>query len=131
VPNAEVANNAIVNYTREPQRRMVFEVGVSYDSDLDRTEQILLAAAANDERVAKDPAPQAFVASLADSSVVFSVRAWAKQADYWPARFALLKRIKQALDEAGIAIPFPQSEVRVLNNRIKLTQVEDREREAA
>lgn len=131
VPNSEVAGSAIVNYSREPQRRMVFEVGVSYDSDLDRSEKILLDSAAQDDRVLKEPAPQAFVSSLADSSVVFTVRAWAAQSDYWPARFAMLKRIKQSLDEAGIGIPFPQSEVRVLNNRIKLAQVDERERDAA
>lgn len=131
VPNAEVANSAIVNYSREPNRRMVFEVGVSYDADLDRTEQILRESAAADERVLDEPAPQAFVSSLADSSVVFTVRAWAAQSDYWPTRFAMLKRIKQTLDEAGIGIPFPQSEVRVLNSKIKLAQIDEREREAA
>ncbi|MCK7592263.1 mechanosensitive ion channel family protein [Pseudomarimonas salicorniae] len=127
VPNSEVASDAIINYTREPQRRMVFEVGVSYDADLDQAEEVLLKAAREDDRILADPGPQAFVSALGDSSVNFTVRAWAKQADYWPARFALLKRIKQRLDDAGIGIPFPQREVRVLNSKIKLAQVGERE----
>lgn len=131
MPNAEVANNAIINYSRDPQRRMVFEVGVSYDADLDQTEQVLLEAAAADDQVLKEPAPQAFVSTLGDSSVVFTVRAWAKQEAYWPTRFALLKRIKQALDQAKIAIPFPQTEMRLLDGRIKLARADAAERKAA
>ena len=131
VPNAEVANASIVNFSREPQRRMVFEVGVSYNTDLDRCEQVLLKAAAADEQIVQEPAPQAFVSSLGDSAVVFTVRAWAEQDNYWPARFALLKRIKQHLDAENIAIPFPQTEMRLLDGRLKLAHRESDERQAA
>lgn len=131
VPNAEVANQAIINYSRKPHRRMVFDVGVSYDADLDQCEQVLLNAAKDDERIVAEPAPQAFVTSLGDSSVVFTVRAWASQQDYWPARFALLKRIKQRLDRAKIAIPFPQREMRLIDGRLQLARHDSEDRQAA
>ena len=120
LPNSVVANDAMENLSRDELRRMVFEVGVGYGDDLDQCEQVLLEAIGEDERLRQDPAPQVFVSSLGDSAVVFTVRAWAEQSDYWPARFALLKRIKQRLDQAGIQIPFPQSDVHLIDGKLRV-----------
>jgi small conductance mechanosensitive channel len=65
----------------------------------------------NDPRVLKDKDIIIGVVALADSSVNFNVRPWVKTEDYWPAYYDLMQGIKEALDENGIEIPFPQMDV--------------------
>jgi small conductance mechanosensitive channel len=69
----------------------------------------------NDERILSDPAPQIAVSELADSSVNFVVRPWVKKEDYWAVRFDLLRSVKEAFDENGIEIPFPQRSVHMVS----------------
>lgn len=56
----------------------------------------------------KDPAPQVVVGELADSSVNFSMRVWAKSEDYWSVYFDMHEQVKKLFDAKGISIPFPQ-----------------------
>jgi small conductance mechanosensitive channel len=66
-----------------------------------------------DERVLKDPAPLIAVLALADSSVNFAVRPWAKATDYWGVFFDVQERVKKRFDQEGISIPFPQQDVHI------------------
>ncbi|GGB03655.1 small-conductance mechanosensitive channel MscS [Agarivorans gilvus] len=111
VPNAAVLGGNIVNYSTHATRRIDLVVGVSYKADLAQTKQVLRAVCEADSRVLKDPDITVAVLELADSSVNFVVRPWVNSGDYWPARFDLMENIKNALDEAGIEIPFPQMDV--------------------
>jgi small conductance mechanosensitive channel len=63
------------------------------------------------DKVLKDQGIQVAVLELADSSVNFVVRSWANTADYWDVYFDLTQSIKLALDENGIAIPYPQMDI--------------------
>ena len=67
--------------------------------------------AGNDSRILVDPAPSISLAELADSSVNFNVRPWVQAADYWGVRSDLLKKVKEAFDQHGISIPYPQQDV--------------------
>lgn len=111
VPNSSILGGNIVNYSRKPTRRIDLIIGVSYSADLAKTKAVLEAVVTANAFVLKDPAVQVAVAELADSSVNFVVRPWVNGSDYWPARFELMEQIKNALDEAGIEIPFPQIDV--------------------
>jgi small conductance mechanosensitive channel len=66
-------------------------------------------------RILSDPAPKIAVAELADSSVNFVVRPWVKKEDYWDVKFDLTRKIKEAFDENGIEIPFPQRAVHMIS----------------
>jgi small conductance mechanosensitive channel len=68
----------------------------------------------DDTRILSDPAPQIAVSELADSSVNFVVRPWVKKEDYWGVKFDLTRKIKEAFDENGIEIPFPQRTVHTI-----------------
>ena len=70
-----------------------------------------------------DPATTIAVAELADSSVNLVFRPWVKTADYWAVRFDLTENIKNALDEAGISIPFPQQDVHLFVDKEEAAQV--------
>ncbi len=108
IPNGQLANGNIVNYNAEPIRRENYIVGIGYGSNIKKAKDILLAICSEDERILKDPAPEVYVNSLGDSSVDLTLRFWAKNEEFWPARFHLIEQSKLRFDAAGIEIPFPQ-----------------------
>jgi small conductance mechanosensitive channel len=111
IPNAQIWNSPIVNFSSEPTRRIDLTVGVSYDADLRQTRSVLESVLAAETRILEKPAPVIAVAELADSAVLFKVRPWVKTADYWAVLFALTEATKNALDDADIGIPYPQMDV--------------------
>lgn len=113
VPNGNLSNGIITNYNRQPTRKVVFDVGVDYDADLQKAREILLTLA-DDPRVMADPAPVAVVSTLGDSSITLSLRVWVKTADYWDVLFMFNEKARDSLRTAGIDIPFPQRVIRVV-----------------
>lgn len=111
VPNAQITNDSITNYSREELRRIDLVVGVSYSADLLKTKEILEQVVKADSRVLEEPALNIQVNELGASSVDFIVRPWVNVADYWPTRWDLNREIKMALDKNGIGIPFPQMDI--------------------
>ncbi|RUO18260.1 mechanosensitive ion channel family protein [Aliidiomarina haloalkalitolerans] len=111
VPNSRITGSEITNFSEEPTRRVDLVIGVSYKADLKKTKEVLMDVITNDERVLKDPAPRVAVTALSDSSVDLIVRPWVNSSDYWPVYWDLMERIKNALDENGIGIPYPQMDV--------------------
>jgi len=111
VPNGQVMNSVITNYSANDQRRVDMVVGVSYDDNLDKVRATLEDLIAADDRILDDPACTIAVAELADSSVNFVVRPWVKSGDYWGVKFDLTEAIKKRFDKEGIAFPFPQQDV--------------------
>ncbi len=107
LPNGAIANGNIINYTAEGKMRVDTVIGVSYDSDIKKTKEVLLEVLTSNPKVLKDPAPSVNVLELADSSVNFAVRPFCKPEDYWEVYFATHEGCKLALDKAGIEIPFP------------------------
>ena len=67
-----------------------------------------------DERVLAEPAPLVAVSELADSSVNFVVRPWARTSDYWGVYYAMMENVKKEFDAAGISIPYPTSDVHII-----------------
>jgi small conductance mechanosensitive channel len=111
VPNGAIIGGNITNYSARPTRRVDMVFSVSYDDDLRKARQILEEIIAADERVLKDPAPVIAVGALAESSIDFLVRPWAKTEDYWQLLWDTTETVKHRFDEAGISIPFPQVDV--------------------
>ena len=108
IPNGQLSNGNVVNYNAEPIRRENYIVGISYNSNIKTAKDILLEICEADDRILKDPAPEVYVDSLADSSVNLTLRFWAPNEVFWPARFNVIESSKLRFDEAGIEIPFPQ-----------------------
>lgn len=107
VPNGAMANGNIINYTAEGKIRVDTTVGVDYGSDIRKTKEVLLEMLIANPKVLQDPAPSVNVEELADSSVNLAVRPFCKPEDYWDVYFATIEGIKEALDKAGIEIPYP------------------------
>ncbi|MEL7297662.1 MAG: mechanosensitive ion channel domain-containing protein [Pseudomonadota bacterium] len=113
VPNSNVTNGAITNFSAMDTRRIDLVIGVGYDDDLRLAREVLQKVIDAETRILKDPGTTIAVSELGASSVDFVVRPWVKTSEYWPVRFALTENIKLALDEAGISIPYPQRDVHI------------------
>ena len=116
VPNRQIMESIITNYSAHATRRVDLVIGVSYDDDIDQVRQTIQELVDADERIHPEPACQIVVAELADSSVNFFVRPWVATADYWPVKFDLTEAVKKRFDELGIRIPYPQRDVRIIKH---------------
>jgi small conductance mechanosensitive channel len=114
VPNQQLWGRAILNYTRNPNRRVDVPVGISYGDDVNAALALLLEKMSADPRVQAEPVPQTMVMGLGDSSVDLNLRCWTTKEDYWALKFDLTRNAKLWLDEAGISIPFPQRDVHLI-----------------
>jgi small conductance mechanosensitive channel len=120
IPNGQLSDNKVTNYSYEPTRRNNMTVGISYDSDIKKSREVLLNIVNSDERVLKDPAPVVYVEGLGDNSVDLSLRFWANQADYWGLHFDTIEKLKTELEDAGVSFPFPQRDVHLYNMNKKV-----------
>ncbi|WP_343487530.1 mechanosensitive ion channel domain-containing protein [Allomuricauda sp. d1] len=116
IPNGQLSNGNIVNYNAEPIRRDNYKVGIGYGSNIKEAKDILLQICAENETILNEPEPQVVVDALADSSVNLSLRWWAKNEDFWDAKFYIHEQTKLRFDKAGIEIPFPQRVMHSIKN---------------
>ncbi len=113
IPNGAIANNALINFSTQPTRRVDTVFGISYDDDLKQAKQILQNLIDADERILRDPEPQIFINALGDNSVDIGTRTWVEAANYFPVLWELTENAKLAFDEAGITIPYPQRDMHI------------------
>lgn len=111
IPNSELWNKPIINFHRHPVRRFELLIGIGYDDDMADARRELLSLAQEDDRILRDPEPQAFVSSLDDSSVGIGLRVWCNTGDYLAVSWDLTEKAKARFDDVGINIPYPQREV--------------------
>ena len=116
VPNAQIMNSIITNFSANETRRVDLVIGISYNDDIDKTRTIIQELINADNRILKDPACLVAVSELADSSVNIAVRPWVKTADYMSVKFGLTEAIKKRFDKEGISFPFPQQDVHIIKD---------------
>ena len=111
VPNSQIMDSIITNYSANDTRRVDMVVGVSYDDDLDEVRRTIQDLIAKENRILQEPECTIAVSALADSSVNFVIRPWVRAEDYWGVTFDLTEAIKKRFDKEGISFPFPQQVV--------------------
>ncbi len=111
IPNSMITSDVVVNFTRSGTRRLDLSYGVSYQADLKRAKEILKELVESDSRIFSDPAPLIAVGELRDSSVTVVCKVWCKEEDYWSIYYRMQEAVKEAFDQAGISIPYPQLDV--------------------
>ena len=107
VPNAKVLGDVILNLSGQKTRRIEINFTVGYGEDLSAARAVLAGVAEAHEKVLPDPAPWTGVTGLLDSAVQITLHAWVKSEDWWQTQADLMQGGKEAIDEAGIEIPFP------------------------
>ena len=116
VPNGTLANSSMTNVTAQDKRLLELLVGISYEADMKQAKAILERVMEADPMVLKDEERFAFVSRLDDSAVTIGCRMWVKTGEYWKCRWRMTEAIKEALDDAGIEIPYGQVDVHIRNS---------------
>jgi potassium-dependent mechanosensitive channel len=112
IPNATLISEKLMNWTlSDPWRRIEISIGVAYGSDLQKVIEILLAVAAADSNVLKDPAPAVVFQGFGESALNFGLRVWTLVQANLDTKSRLSIALLQALHEAGIEMPFPQRDL--------------------
>ncbi|MFL9458252.1 mechanosensitive ion channel family protein [Tolypothrix bouteillei VB521301_2] len=114
IPNSELFTNSITVNTAFENRRIEYDVGIGYGDDIDRAKQLMLEAIHSVDSVLKDPAPDALVVELAESTVNIRARWWIKpprRADDLTSRDQVISKIKNKLVKNGIDLPFPTRQI--------------------
>ncbi|MCA0027019.1 MULTISPECIES: mechanosensitive ion channel domain-containing protein [unclassified Mesorhizobium] len=106
-PNSTLWNQPVRNFSRNGVRRGDITLSIGSWNDIDRAQKTLLAIAAAERRIKREPAPTAFVAALGESTVSITLRYWTSSADFFAAQADLTKRAKQEFDRERISIPLP------------------------
>ncbi len=114
IPNGTITASVLVNYSREEKRRVDLTFTISYDSDIAKAKDVLLAVAESNPDIFADPAPVIGVAAHQDSSILLDLKVWCETSRYYDVRYYLEEQVKLAFDEANITIPYPQMDVRVI-----------------
>ncbi|XOY57013.1 MAG: mechanosensitive ion channel family protein [Rhodobacterales bacterium] len=111
IPNSQVWGNTIVNYSAYDSRRAEWVFGVGYGADLKLAEETIRRTILSDPRSRTEPEPFIQVNNLGDFSVDFLVRVWCSSADFFQYQADMKRQVKEALDAAGVEIPFPTRKV--------------------
>ncbi len=114
VPNGTITTSVIVNYSQENLRRVDCVFGISYDSDIAKAKDVLLAVAASCPNVMKEPPPVCGVSDHGESAIVLDLKVWCETSVYYDVKYYLEEQVKLSFDEANITIPYPQMDVRVI-----------------
>lgn len=112
VPNNQLWNSAVTNYSRHERRRMDLPIGIDYKNDPAIAIRALTELINADPRVLKIPAALVVVSDHAESAVMLKIRFWVKTPDYWAVRWDICQQLKPTLDAIGFSIPFPVRQLR-------------------
>jgi len=113
-PNSCIWGTPLKNYTRNGKRRMEISIGIAYSDPVETAFAVMRDIINAEHRFLKDPAPQVILQSIEDNSVKITIRAWAEIQDYWNIYWDINKIIKTKIEEAGLHVPLPQRDVRIV-----------------
>ncbi|SFC64520.1 small conductance mechanosensitive channel [Alkalibacterium subtropicum] len=114
VPNGNLSNSGIVNYSVHDTRRVDFTFGVGYETNNAHVLQTLQRIVLKHPSVLLDPEPFIRLSGHGDSAVEYTVRVWTRAEDYWGVHFDILEEVKTTFDEENISIPYPQMAVHTI-----------------
>lgn len=117
LPNSTVLKGNITNYTALAIRRCDMKFSVAYGSDMDKVEKVLKEVASNHPQVLKSMKVNVYMDSHDNSSIVYSVKCWANNGDYYGVMHSMPRLVYDAFEKEGIAIPFNQLDVHISNDK--------------
>lgn len=117
MPNSTVLNGNITNYSALAIRRCDMKFSVAYGSDMDKVEQVLREVASNHPKVLKSMKINVYMDSHDNSAIVFAVKVWANNSDYYDILHTMPKLVYNAFEQNGITIPFNQLDVHISNDK--------------
>lgn len=115
IPNGQLSNNSLINYTKTPTRRLDMRFSAAYNTDIKKVKEILLDIINNHESVLKDHEILVRLETLGDSSMVFLIRVWTLNENYLNVYFDVTEAVKIYFDQHGIEIPYPKMDINIKN----------------
>lgn len=116
VPNSQIMNNSIINYTAEQYRRLDLVYTIGYNDDIVIAKNVLAEIAREDERILDNPAPIIGVKEHGAHGIHIAFQVWCSSENYWSLFYSMQEKVKNAFDEHGISIPYDQLDVHVVSN---------------
>lgn len=116
MPNGPLSTGSLINYSKEPLRRVDLTIGISYGNSYDRAREVLEELISQDERILTDPAPFIGLNKLADSSINIVARLWVNAEDYWDVYFMMNDKVYKEFPNRGLSFPFPQMDVHLVKS---------------
>ena len=113
LPNGNLSNSNIINYSYNKKRRVDIDVSVSYNTDIDKVKKVLNSIIDKHELILEDEDKVVRLKTHADSALVFTLRVWTKTENYWNVYFDLMESIKKEFDKNKIEIPYKQVDVHI------------------
>lgn len=114
VPNSELSASKIVNYTREPNRRVDLVFGAGYEYPTETVIAALREMAAGIPGALTDPAPAVHVENYAASNIEYIVRVWCRHEDYWDVYYAVNEAVPAAFEKAGVSMSYEHMNVHMM-----------------
>ena len=114
IPNSDVTATAVVNYSREPLRRVDMTFCASYDSSTEAVRSALMEAISADDKIKADPAPFVVLSKYKESDIEYTVRVWCDNADYWGVYFGLNERVRESFARHGVEMSYGHLNVHVI-----------------
>ena len=114
IPNSDVTAAAVVNYSRNPIRRVDMTFNASYEDSTESVRAAILEAAQADEKILTDPAPFIVIGQYKESTVEYIVRVWCNTADYWDVYFGMNERVRERFAADGVRMSFPHVNVHMI-----------------
>ena len=116
IPNGDVTAASIINYSRNPLRRVDFTFNASYESSTESVKAAILEAIAEDSRISDFQPPFVVIGAYKESTVEYIVRVWCDNADYWDVYFGLNERVRESFARNGVKMSYPHVNVHVVND---------------
>ena len=116
IPNSDVTGTTVINYSREPLRRVDRVFSAAYESSTEDVKAAIYEAISRDEKILRDPAPFVRLSEYKDSCIEYTVRVWCKCADYWDVFFNLNENVRDCFAEKGVEMTYNHMNVHILEN---------------
>ena len=116
IPNSDVTGTTVMNYSREPLRRVDRVFSAAYESSTEDVKAAILEAISRDEKILQDPVPFVRLSEYKDSCIEYTVRVWCKCADYWDVFFNLNENVRDCFAEKGVEMTYNHMNIHILEN---------------
>jgi len=116
IPNGNLANSSMVNYSGEKERRLDISLDVSYDNDIEHVKKTINSILNKEKRINKEKDVFVRLTDYKESSMQYTIRVWVSKDEYWNIKFDLLENIKKEFDKENISIPYNQLDVHIDKN---------------
>lgn len=111
IPNGQLANGAVTNISREPERRVDLQISTSYDTPVEKAKAVLKRIADENKKILHEKGYTIRLNAHSASSLDYVFRVWVKTPDYWDVYFEVMETVVIEFAKEGIEIPYQKIDI--------------------